>query len=65
MLKKVLVIAQNEAKAAEAEAVLKAQDANLSVKKVYLGAKRVPRHFEAVVIYHTSTSEVNFIKDEI
>ena len=32
---------------------------------MYLGAKRIPRHFEAVLIYHTQPSEINFIKDEI
>lgn len=62
---KLLVIAQSEAKAAEGEKLLKDIDASLTIKKVYLQAKRVPRHFEAVVVYHTSTNEVNFIKDEI
>lgn len=62
---KLLVIAQSEAKAADGEKVLKDIDASLNIKKVYLGVKRVPRHFEAVVVYHTQTSEVNFIKDEI
>ena len=45
--------------------MLKTIDEALTVKKVYLGAKRIPRHFDAVVVYHTTTSEVNFIKDEI
>lgn len=62
---KILVIAHNEAKANEAEKALLAVDDKLKVKKVYLGAKSVPRHFEAVVIYHTSPAEINFIKDEI
>ena len=64
-MKKVLVIAQNEAKANEAAGFIKAADATLTVKKVFLGAKRVPRHFDAVIVYHTQTSEVNFIKDEV
>lgn len=64
-MKKLLVIAQSEAKAQEAEQALLAAEPTLTVKKVYLGAKRVPRHFDAVVVYHTQTSEVNFIKDEI
>lgn len=62
---KVLVIAQSEVKAADAEAVLQGLSETIVVKKVFMGAKRIPRHFEAVVIYHTSNSEVNFIKDEI
>jgi hypothetical protein len=62
---KLLVIAQSEAKAAEGEKLLKDLEPSLTIKKVYLQAKRIPRHFEAVVVYHTSTSEVNFIKDEI
>ena len=62
---KLLIIAQSEAKAAEGEKLLKDIDQSLNIKKVYLQAKRVPRHFEAVVVYHTSTTEVNFIKDEI
>lgn len=64
-MRKVLVIAQNEAKANEAEHIFKGIDESLTIKKVYLGVKRVPRHFDAVVVYHTTTSEVNFIKDEI
>jgi hypothetical protein len=62
---KILVIAHNEVKANEAEKAILAVDDKLKVKKVYLGAKSVPRHFEAVVIYHTSQAEINFIKDEI
>jgi hypothetical protein len=50
---KLLVIAQSEAKAAAGEKVLQELDSSLTIKKVYLGAKRVPRHFEGVVIYHT------------
>ena len=65
-LGKILVIAQSESKANEAEGVLRAaSDGKLAVRKVYLGAKKVPGHFEAVVIYHTTPTEVNFIKDEI
>ena len=32
---------------------------------MFPGAKRFPRHFDAVVIYHNESNEVNFIKDEI
>lgn len=60
-MKKILVIAQNEAKADLGAQLLSA----FTVKKVYPGAKRVPRHFDAVVIYHNDAGEVNFIKDEI
>lgn len=35
------------------------------MRRVFLGAKKVPNHFDAVVVYHTTPSEVNFIKDEI
>ncbi len=65
MLKKILIIAQSEAKANEGAKLLSDADSSLKVRKVYLGAKRVPRHFEAVVVYHTQTTEINFIKDEI
>ena len=64
-LGKILIIAQSENKANEAERVLKAADSKVTVRKVYHGVKRVPAHFEAVVIYHTTATEVNFIKDEI
>lgn len=64
-LKKILVIAQSEAKAGDAEKVIKTLAPEVSIKKVYLGVKRVPRHFDAVVVYHTTTNEVNFIKDEV
>lgn len=37
----------------------------MTIKKVYQGASKIPRHFDAVVIYHTSSEEVTFIKDEI
>ena len=62
-MKKILVISQNEAKAADGEKLLSGQ--GFVVKKVYPGAKRVPRHFDAVVVYHNEVNEVNFIKDEI
>jgi len=64
-MKKVLVIAQNETKAGEAERLIKSVGADLTVKKAYLGAKRVPRHFDVVVIYHSTTNEINLFKDEI
>lgn len=65
MLKKILVIAHTEAKAGDAAAVINAADPNVKVKTVYAGAKRIPRHFDAVVIYHDQVKEINFIKDEI
>jgi hypothetical protein len=65
MLKKILVIAHTEAKANDAANAMAGADPSLKVKKVYAGAKSVPRHFDAVVIYHDQAKEVNFIKDEI
>ena len=65
MLKKILVIAHTEAKATDAAGLLTKADPSIKVKTVYAGAKRVPRHFDAVVIYHDQVKEVNFIKDEI
>jgi hypothetical protein len=50
---KILIIAHNEAKSLDAEKALLSIDDKLKIKRVYLGAKSVPRHFEAVVIYHT------------
>ena len=64
-MKKVLVIAHNETKAQDGENLIKAADNSLIIKKVFAGAKRVPRHFDAVIIYHTLPNEINFIKDEI
>jgi hypothetical protein len=60
-MKKVLIIAQNEAKANDAAAHFN----GLTVRKVFPGTKRFPRHFDAVVVYHTDVNEINFIKDEI
>lgn len=60
-MKKILVIAQNEVKADQGAALFE----GYTTRKVYPGAKRVPRHFDAVVIYHNDPNEVNFIKDEI
>jgi hypothetical protein len=37
----------------------------LTIKIVYPSAKRYPRHFDAVVVYHFEASEVNFVKDEV
>ena len=65
MLKKILVIAHTEAKAGDAATLINGADPNLTVKTVYAGAKRIPRHFDAVVIYHDQLKEINFIKDEI
>ena len=60
-MKKVLIIAQNEAKANDAASHF----SDLTVRKVFPGVKRFPRHFDAVVIYFNEANEVNFIKDEI
>jgi hypothetical protein len=65
MLKKILVIAHTEAKAGDAATLINGADPNLKVKTVYAGAKHIPRHFDAVVIYHDQLKEINFIKDEI
>lgn len=64
-MKKILVIAHTEAKAGDAASLINVADPNLKVKTVYAGAKRIPRHFDAVVIYHDQLKEINFIKDEI
>lgn len=64
-MKKILVIAHTEAKAGDAATLINGADPNLKVKTVYAGAKRIPRHFDAVVIYHDQLKEINFIKDEI
>jgi len=60
-MKKVLIIAQNEVKADEAAAHFN----GLTVRKVFPGVKRFPRHFDAVVIYHQELKDINFMKDEI
>lgn len=60
-MKKILVIAQSEAKAAEAVKLF----AGRTAKAVTPGAKRYPRHFEAVVIYHQDPNDVKFMKDLI
>ena len=60
-MKKVLIIAQNEAKANDAASHF----SDMTVRKVFPGVKRFPRHFDAVVIYFNEANEVNFIKDEI
>ena len=65
MLKKILIIAHTETKANEAQTLITKADNTLKVKVVYAGAKRVPRHFDAVVIYHEQIKEINFIKDEV
>jgi hypothetical protein len=52
MLKKILVIAHTEAKVNDATKVISEADPSIKVKSVYAGAKRVPKHFDAVVIYH-------------
>ena len=60
-MNKVLVIAQSEQKAADCEKLL----TGMKVRKVFPGAKRFPRHFDCIVIYHLESNEINFIKDEI
>ncbi|CDW81584.1 ef hand family protein [Stylonychia lemnae] len=60
-MKKILLIAQNETKAQEGAALF----TGLTVRQVYPGTKRFPRHFDAVVIYHNEPSETNLFKDEI
>ena len=60
-MKKILLIAQNETKANDGAAYFN----DLTVRKVFPGTKRFPRHFDAVVVYHNDANEINFIKDEI
>jgi hypothetical protein len=60
-MKKILLIAQNEAKATEGAAHF----TGLTVRTVFPGTKRFPRHFDAVVVYHNEPSETNLFKDEI
>jgi hypothetical protein len=62
-MKKVLIIARNQASAEAGEKLFAAP--GLTVRKVFPGAKRVPRHFDAVVVYHNDANEVNFVKDEL
>jgi hypothetical protein len=59
MVKKIVIIAQNEAKAKEAEAFFP----GIYVRKAYPGGKSFARHFDAVVIYLHEAKEINFIKD--
>ncbi len=61
-MKKVLVIAQNQAKATEAQETLKG---DYTYKSVYPGTSSFPKTFDAVVIYYADPSEVNFVKDLI
>jgi len=60
-MKKIVLVAQNEAKATEGAALF----TGLTVRKVFPGTKRFPRHFDAVVVYHNEPSETNLFKDEI
>lgn len=60
-MKKVLLIAQSEAKALDAVKLLP----NHRVKTVYPGTKNLPRHFHAVVIVHGEVSDLNLMKDII
>ena len=56
---KILIVAQNEAKANEAAAHF----TSYQVKKVFPGTHSYSRHFDAIVIYLHEAKEVNFIKD--
>lgn len=58
-MKKIVVVAQNESKAKEAELLLP----GYIIRKVFPGGKTLSRHFDAVVIYLAANSEINFIKD--
>jgi hypothetical protein len=58
-MKKVVIIAQNEAKAKEGEKFFQ----GLVTRKAYPGGKSFSRHFDGVVIYLTAPNEINFIKD--
>lgn len=60
-MNKIVIIAQNEAKAKEAETHFH----GFVVKRVFPGAKSFSRHFDAIVIYLHEDKEINFIKDII
>ena len=60
-MKKVVVLARNEAESTKGSQLFPA----LKSKKVYPGAKRFPRHFDAIIVYHGEPNEVNFIKDDL
>lgn len=60
-MKKILLIAHTDAKAAEALKLFPGRN----VKAVSQGATRFPRHFQAVVIYHQDVNDVKFMKDLI
>jgi len=63
-MKKVLLIAQNEAKAEEGTKVL-SELGIAHIKRVYPGAKRYPRTLDAVVVFFTDASEANLCEDVI
>ena len=60
-MKKVVIIAKNEKEVNSGAEMFK----NFKCRKVYPGAKRFPRSFEAVIIYHSTPNDVNFIKDDL
>lgn len=61
-MQKILIIAQNGAKADNCENHFRQ---HFKVRKVYPSAKSFPSHFDAVLIYFEDTKEINFMKDLI
>jgi hypothetical protein len=61
-MKKILIIAQNQAKATQAQSHL---SGSFTFSSVFPGTSSFPRTFDAVVIYTQEPSEINFIKDLI
>lgn len=59
-MKKVLIIAQNQANVDEGAKHFKG---TFLCKGVYPGTKRFPSHYEAVVVFYSDESEINIISD--
>jgi hypothetical protein len=59
-MKSVLILAQSDAKSKEAEALFSGK---AHFKRVYPGAQKFSRHFDAIIIYLVDPTEMNFIKD--
>jgi hypothetical protein len=59
-MKKVLIVAQSDAKSKAAEAMFAGK---ALFRRVYPGADKFSRNFDAVIIYLQDTNEINFIKD--
>jgi hypothetical protein len=62
-IKRILIVAQNQNKAQDAEKIFK--EKGLKCDLMYPNYNHVHRHFEALVVYHTKQTEVNFVKDTL